>query len=161
MLSITVNGQVIRTGMLFKSVRSEFEGIPIGPGVQVTVVSIGSSSIGVQADTPLPGWNDLNGEVPSNTGLWVNTTNFFSYYEEAGQHKIIIVKECSFDKSDLKGKTGKVLNQNPDGLFVELEEEIGGISFDGLGKAGHCAFVPKDCVEYVDKPNKKVKKAKK
>lgn len=161
MSSVTVNGEIVRTGMLFESIRSEFEGILIGPGTKVTVVSVGPRSIGVQANAPIPGWNDLNGEIPNNTGLWITTLNFFSYYKKVGHHKITIVKECSSGQSDLKGKTGKVLDNNCDGLFVEFEEDIGGISFDGLGKAGHCAFIPKDCAEYINKSNRKVKKAKK
>lgn len=158
MSSITINGQLYTTGMRLRSIRSEMEGIPTGIGLEVSIAIIdGSSSmIGVVREEPSAGWNDLHGSVADNTGLWFQISNFEQYFEVIGSNKFTVVKNYKFGRTELKGKTGHVIHKGNDGLFVEMDEHINGLSCDGLGKTGHCALIPQKYIEF--EANKKSKK---
>jgi len=68
-------------------------------------------------------------------------------------------------KHSLKGMKCTLLRDIGHGeySFVELEEDVGGGSADGLGKSGHCVLVPAESLKEIlvpkkPKPKKKKKK---
>ena len=89
------------------------------------------------------GWNDLDGEVPPGCGYWLGPEEAYRYLEmENNTQKYIRTdRSLEFKGKSLAGKKCKVLAtiQDSDSVcIVEFEENIGGISCDGMGKRGHC-----------------------
>jgi hypothetical protein len=65
--------------------------------------------------------------------------------------RALIKDEFVFRRKNLKGKVGNIISQLPGSqmLFVEFDEDLGGCSADGLGKAGHCVMIPQKYIKNV------------
>lgn len=106
----------------------------------------GSLKIGLVSKKPIEGWHDLNGMCASNRGYWVEPAEIkHSFKITESMH--VVRANVSFKKKELKGMECNVLTQLPKSkVFVELAENVGGASCDGLGKKGHCVVLHKDHV---------------
>jgi len=88
-------------------------------------------------------WGDLDGEVEAHCGYWITLEGFLECFE-LPDCRAEVVADVIFKGRNLKGMKGKVVASG-ELMFVELEEDIGGCSADGLGKSGHCvALNPKE-----------------
>jgi len=90
------------------------------------------------------GWHDLEGELPNKTAFWVTIEELiagFAFANDRAEVKGIVM----FKNRNLKGMTGRILGLM-DGAFyfLEFDEDIGGCSADGLGKAGHCVAINRE-----------------
>jgi hypothetical protein len=70
-----------------------------------------------------------------------------------------ITKDVEFKKHPLKGMKCRIVTSLSNGdHIVELEENVGGLSADGLGKQGHCVVISPSHLKTVKE--KKSKKGK-
>lgn len=161
MSAIIIKGKRCAVGSRLKIKDDSYEGIPLTIGMEVTIHSIKGGSVGIIADQQMPGWHDFMGKGPSNRCLWIEVDSIEHYLEPTGSKKFVVAKAYRFGGTELKGKKGHIIQETDSGLFVEMEEHIKGIGCDGLGKKGHCAFIPKDCITYKsdEEQKKKVKDA--
>jgi hypothetical protein len=122
----------------------------------------GQCKIGIYYPESYETMHDLDGELPSYTGYWLErqhlNTAFIMY-----EMKLTITGSFTHRGKEMQGKKGKYLcpidNRakmhilgatlyTPDQIVVEMEENVGGTGCDGLGKSGHCVIVPKNAVTY-------------
>lgn len=109
------------------------------------------STIGIKSDLPDPRFHSLDGMVPNRHGYWVR-----GYMIKSGTQpfktKMFIHSDFNFRKRNLKGMRCLVLaHVSSDHLLVEVEEDVGAGSGDGLGKKGRCLFVPKSKLKELNK----------
>ena len=155
--SITIRGKRINRGDILQRVlpTSRFP-------KKVTVGAIckkGSGlHIGLVSDRPRDGWHDLDGHCKSNCGYWVEPRELTKYYAVV-KDKHVVSANVQFKGRSLKGMGCKILSNLPKSkIFVELDENVGGASGDGLGKKGHCVVLRKENV--CAKPREKSKEEK-
>lgn len=160
---VTIGDMILRVGDRLKvNGRGEDNGLGRN-GEIIKVISIkndGGILIGLYSDRRHNGWGDLDGAVPSRQGFWAtrdcvmdNFSILANEYEICADHM--------HHKRNLKGLSCKILHTFGDGFsFVELEENVGGGSADGLGKAGHCVVVHKNVVAKKKKKKKAAPKRK-
>ena len=107
-------------------------------------------------DYKIDGWHDLDGQVDSGRGRWFGATELGQYID-VPDGQVVINKDINFKGRNLKGmKCQFLIEVGADTAFVELEEDVGGCSADGFGKAGHCVVVNRGIL----KLNRKESKAK-
>ncbi len=110
------------------------------------------NNIGIVSEKYIEGWGSLNGRCEEGYGLWV-TMNFFTKHFKinSSTRRALIKDEFIFRRKDLKGKVGNMISQLPGSelFFVEFDENLGGCSADGLGKAGRCVMIPKKHIKIV------------
>lgn len=105
-------------------------------------------------DYKIDGWHDLDGQVDSRRGKWFNATELGQYIDLPDE-KMVIDKNMNFKGRNLKGmKCQFLIEVDPGTVFVELEEDIGGCSADGFGKAGRCIAVNKKMLKSCKKKSK-------
>lgn len=104
----------------------------------------GTWLIGIVSERKHSGWGDLDGQVSSNTGTWLDEENFFRFFIIEPKPTMVISKSHKFRKLELEGMKCIVLSPLPkgNGSMVEFEKNVGGCGGDGLGKAGHCLIIP-------------------
>jgi len=111
----------------------------------------GDEMVGLYNEFGVPGWGDLDGEVPDHKGWWINIDELKNMVDspiEKGLH--IINKDFEFNGRNLKGLAGTPLALiESNEMFIELEEDVGGGSADGLGKRGHCVLVPRKYLQEI------------
>jgi len=110
------------------------------------------SDIGIVSDKYREGWGDLNGVCDEGHGLWVSVSFLVRYFRvNSSPDRALIKDEFVFRRKNLKGKIGNIISQLPGSqmLFVEFDEDLGGCSADGLGKAGHCVMIPQRYIKNV------------
>lgn len=108
---------------------------------------------------PHPRWENAGGFTQPDCGLkmWVvEYVNMFILYKDAEpKGKMTVNKNLMFKRKNLKGKTCKILaSLDEHNVFVEMEEDIGGGSCDGLGKGGHCVPIEREFLTKVKDENK-------
>lgn len=94
-------------------------------------------------------WTDLDGDVESRRGYWIELADLFKYFD-LPDAKVEIAKDVYIKNRNLKGMCGVVVASG-EFLFLELEENVGGCSADGHGKAGHCVAVPHDAIKMAER----------
>lgn len=113
--------------------------------------------IGIVSDQPVKGWGDLEGEVPPSCGYFAAAdaiADLFFIVEEF----FVVRGDTKFKKKSLNGMRCKMVAPLSGNLcFVELEENVGGGSADGLGKKGHCVLVPSNTLVRESPPKAKSK----
>lgn len=146
MPTITIRGQQCTIGTRVKLVGSSYEGIPWAAGREVTIdrIDLKHHTVGIVADTYVPGWHNFSGEGQDGHCLWINIDDLDHCLEPLEERKFTVAKAYSFGGVELKGKRGRVIQNTQDGVFVEMDEHIKGISCDGMGKKGHCALIPEN-----------------
>lgn len=135
----------------------DYEGIviPVADyiiGAAITSKSGQATNIGIVSPKYISGWGDLNGACNEGHGLWVTATFLMRYFRiNSIGGRALIKDEFVFRRKNLKGRVGEVISKLPGSrmLFVEFNEDLGGCSADGLGKAGHCVMVPEEHVQLV------------
>jgi len=120
----------------------------------VVIDGLGSSrySLGMYCDdTSRDYWGNLNGYCENYHGNWVRAGDVFSgrLYKRikkaagSSDDKVRFIKtDLIYKRKSLIGKKCRIIRPfkrfGSSSYFVEFDEEIGGCSCDGLGKAGHC-----------------------
>jgi len=159
--SIKIAGKIIRVGDRLRGNYSAPERGFGREGDMVTVIRITSDKrLGIRSEKRLEGWGDLDGLVPRRQGYWATREVIHDNFDLV-EPKFIVNANVQHKKHSLKGMKCTLLRDIGDGeySFVELEENVGGGSADGLGKAGHCVLVPAGSLKEV--PVKKKPKSKK
>jgi hypothetical protein len=124
--------------------------------VEVRSLRVGERvHVGLYSHQPINGWGDLDGMVPSRQGLWQDSRHLLNFFELIHQDKVV-VEDFNFKKRNLKGMRCKVIHHNSSHgqSFVEFDEDVGGGSADGLGKAGFCVVLPSELLENADESPK-------
>lgn len=152
------NGQTLAIGdHVTLSAEAQIKGIgPAGHSVQLYEMHPDDDHVvGLYSDTQLAGWGDLDGEVGDNHGWYVNVQDLIWLLEWNQGKAKIINSNFEFNGVQLKGSECKFLssiqNTKDKLVFVELNEDVGGCSADGLGKRGHCVAVPSKIIKDVSK----------
>lgn len=122
-----------------------------GYGLKNTVVNIWgfkkidngkTTLVGLHNSVYDKNWCNLNGEVLSGYGLWVNPLRFVNNFLSISR-EYEISTEFNFKNQNLKSRHCKVLCfYDKDHVFVEINKNVGGGSCDGVGKTGHCIILP-------------------
>jgi hypothetical protein len=74
--------------------------------------------------------------------VWVGDLVNWFYIEKAGP--MVVNRDYKFRKQNLKGMRCRVLAPLGRDVVVEMEEDVGGSSADGIGKRGHCIPIKKE-----------------
>jgi hypothetical protein len=156
MASIKIGDFIISTGMQVRA-RDSAQEVGIAPaGVTASVYKImqggNNPFIGLYTGgKPVYDydWHDFEGEVEECSGHWVELNNLLKYFDIQSQNARI-TKDIYIRNRNLKGMVGKIVAIG-ELAFVELNEDVGGCSADGLGKAGHCVAVPVHAIESTSK----------
>jgi hypothetical protein len=94
-------------------------------------------------DGKVDGWHDLEGELPNRTAFWVTESELITCFAFA-VNEAEVKDDIMLKNRNLKGMTGKILGlMDKYFYFLEFDEDVGGCSADGLGKAGHCVAINK------------------
>lgn len=150
-------GIIIKTGMRIKFNRLiEDEGIaPKNTTPVVYKIQRGFNGVDdddqialYNPDYKIDDWSDLNGQVESRRGRWFTATELRRYIK-VPDGQMVIDKDVNFKGRNLKGmKCQFLIEVDSDTAFIELEEDVGGCSADGFGKAGHCIAVNKRMLKF-------------
>ena len=123
-----------------------------------------SDVVGLRAYEPedyISGWGDLDGVVDDEQGYWirikdlVEITNSLTHLAV----KYTIRHDIDFKGIKLAGRECEFLSHIDQTklVFVDLGEDIGGCSADGLGPRGHCIAIPFKALEPVKDKKFKLK----
>jgi hypothetical protein len=148
MSSITIGDRVITAGIIVEAT-SRAEKVGLCPaGLKPIIHNIrqqhGEWQIALHSrETKVDGWHDLEGALPDSTAYWITQQELIDCFafsvSEAEVKDNIMLKN-----RNLKGMTGKILSlMDKQFYFLEFDEDVGGCSADGLGKAGHCVAINK------------------
>lgn len=116
------------------------------PNMLVTVKTFrndGEILIGLCSDQRVDGWGNLDGKVLSRTGYWASRDCIMDNFDYlTNDHEVI--EDYKFKGVNLRGMSCVLLHhdQRNGQCFVELDEDVGGGSADGMGRKGHCVVVP-------------------
>jgi len=145
--SVPLNGKSYNLGdtITFTKQARSICHAPNGLSVEIkfiTVNSNGKYSVGLYSPhQKVEEWSDLDGEVGSRRGWWIDAISLEKCIENLGG-EFVIDKPLEHRGINLKGKLCRMLAHPDNGtIFVEFNEDISGCSADGLGKAGHCVAV--------------------
>ena len=88
-------------------------------------------------------FHDLDGNVDHGHGWWVQAKDLEGNFSPAGPVKV--ATDFKFKGKNLNGMKGRVIAHLKDSghLMLELTENVGGSSGDGMGKKGHCILIEK------------------
>lgn len=116
----------------------------------------GEASIGLISAVRQPNWHGLDGATDHGHGWWVTHSELAGNFREIASN-VVITKTIMYKKHNLKGLKANTITRDSTGkfYFVELEENVGGGSADGLGKHGHCVMVPTNAIGPGQKKEKK------
>lgn len=126
------------------------QGSKNGYGPTNQVVSIwkfgekdGEPVIGLYSPIYNPVWgSSLDKEVLSGHGIWISIGAFLDNMTFISKQYEICTK-FNFKDRNLESMKCKILHiYTDDNVFIEIGEDIGGNSCDGLGKTGHCVIIP-------------------
>jgi hypothetical protein len=154
----TIDGKKIRIGDRFKITR---EGIAAKIGsvdgeiFEIRTISIqfkdpsGQTAyqIGLEGERKEGNRSNLDGKCPPFQGIVITSPMFFVFFERADVKSKFIGADFEFRNRNLVGMGCRVLQgieSDPDNVFVEFEEDVGGCCGDGLGKSGHCLLISKN-----------------
>lgn len=128
-------------------------------GVEVKIKTICDKGlVGLQSPKPFEGWSSLEGIVPRGCGYWASHDTVVELFDKMSSD-FVIKGPAKFKKKSLDGmKCRPIASVGPGLYFVELEENVGGGSADGLGKKGHCVLVSTDHLTKSSPPKAKTKK---
>lgn len=117
--------------------------------------------VGLYSERRLSGWSDLDGEVPNRQGFWASRDCIHDNFVPVDVG-LVVKRPVKFKNRDLQGMKCKILRALGDRkhVFVEMEENVGGGSADGLGRAGHCVLLEENILAGVPKKKKKAVKRK-
>ena len=157
--SITIAGRVYTIGDVLRS-NARAAKLGLCPeNVPVVVKAITDSGlVGLHSRKAYADWGDLEGTVPPHTGYWAAPDAVVDMFDKV-DNSFMIRGSAKFKKKSLSGMKCRVIAPLDGNLcFVELEENVGGGSADGLGKKGHCVLVSKDALAKASPPKAKTKK---
>jgi len=143
--SISVNGRMIVVGTVLTATNN-FSHLPRGAKVSVKKIRRNEDGIeiGVCAEKRVDGWHNLDGSCPDRCGYWIEPRHIKKSFKVSPDCRIVR-GNVSFKDKSLQGMECSVLSHLPKGkVFVELVEDVGGASCDGLGKKGHCVVLKKE-----------------
>jgi len=140
--SVKLNGRIYHKGDSI-TFNQQARGILYAPaGLTVKILFINGSSVGLYSPHALDEWGDLDGEVDSQHGWWIDTNHLEQCVEGYYEGTYEISGKLEHRGVELGGKPCRMLAGLDDGtVFVEFNEDVNGCSADGLGKAGHCVAV--------------------
>lgn len=148
---VAVEDKIVTVGDKFKVTENGYENGLGRVGNIVTIHCIreeddGRFLIGLYSKVPISNWNNLENSVEEGQGYWVRSNDINSMLTQIGSCVVVIAKDFKFKKHNLKGMQAKLLCRTSfkTSCFIELEEDVGGGSADGTGKAGHCVVVPSE-----------------
>ncbi len=157
--SYTRKGRTFRVGLSATiNNRGENAGVAMA-GERVEIRSIrddaGRILIGIRG-RHRENWHDLDGATENGTGYWLELTQACEFLDMECNEPKHIKDDLQFKGRNLKGMKCKILTSIQGSAFiVEFEENIGGISCDGLGRRGHCLPVSSNILS--TRPGKKEK----
>lgn len=150
--TIKIGDILLRVGDKLRSTDAAFGNGICPPGRLVTVNTINEDNdevvVGLYSSRRISDWGTLDDRVPNKQGLWANRDCIIDNFEPLRNDHVITGDETHRGRS-LKGMACTVLHVDgtTGNAFVELDEDIGGNSADGIGKKGHCTVVNKNSVE--------------
>lgn len=162
--SVSIGDHKIKIGtVLFANRRAEDCGI-CSEGTKVSVHLIKRDGVviflGLRSDEYVSGWHDLLGTVDKGHGQWQTMDDFMkNFVLQEVKYEIVNTK---FRGKDLSGKACKLITHAHGNryAFIELDENIGGGSADGLGRGGHCIVVKPSQIKISDSSSVSWKKSK-
>ncbi len=163
--SITIKGTTVHIGNKLRANKNaEIRGICSSDEI-VEIKAIKQEDhiyIGLYSEQKHRAWGGLDGCVDSYHGFWQAADGLFNFFDLIHSEKVV-VGDFDFKKRNLKGMRCKILYQNhrEGQCFVELADDVGGGSADGLGKSGHCVILSSSLLENVDSAKVSKTKAKK
>lgn len=158
------NGEqkIIHTGDIVKISRSGVSALGMRSSLTAEVARINKSRHTMDSEVELvrtngENWGSHNGDI-----LRIYVGDFISWFEiKTIPKNLRISQKFMFRDKNLEGMPCKKLSVLEGGdYFVELEENVGGCSCDGLGKAGHCVIIPSNILSEIEKSKRVKKKAK-
>ena len=149
---IDVKGRRIKTGDTFTLnliAENHSDGWD-GLGVRIGALSTSpgneggpGTKIGIIADERSDHFHTLDGMAPERKGYWLTLEEAFAYLDLVQLKQQYIISDVIYRKTNLKGMKCNIISSiGENDYMVELEEDIGGSSGDGMGKKGHCIPVP-------------------
>ena len=156
------DGSIVKKGMtiiLGRGLPKEYG----RPGKEFKVVVIGGDhdAVGIKSETEMPSWHDLDGYLNHyGYGFWLSNSDLEHYTAKDYHRKFTVCKEVTHKGVSLKGKDCKYLFRTITGEYmVEFKDNVGGLSGDGRGKAGHCLAIKRECLAETKSKTVKAKKA--
>jgi len=98
-----------------------------------------------------PNWED---------GMWLSlwVGDMVRFFGKEDQREQIVNRDFMFKGKNLKGERCKIIaSMTNHEVFVEMENNIGGGSCDGMGRKGHCIPIKREYLTVSTKGDKKVK----
>ncbi len=129
----------------------DFYGIPVGERVRVSdFIDNNGKSISFYLTTnnrheQLGDPDDFVGE--DGWCIKVLDRKLMTHFKKVERgNKGYIKDDYSFRGRNLKGMQCNIITKIDGNAFIEMSENIGGGSCDGIGKTGHCIIVPKNII---------------
>lgn len=171
---IELNNVVYNVGDKLKFVSFEklagfsgLEHLPINDIITIQLIKLPQDKgrkilIGIVHDNKIQGWHNLDDQLSSNRGYWIEGQHLYRNFKRV-KADMIVGDTFSFKRRDLKNMKCKVISPMPGNKesIVEFEEDVGGCGADGLGKAGYCLVIPNAILSSVKKKRKSKPGAKK
>ncbi|RLF88019.1 hypothetical protein DRN34_00350 [Thermococci archaeon] len=143
---ITVNGQKVTTGDILIAI-DNLGHLHRGSRVSIEIIRRDGGDgpqIGIRSEKRTDGWHNLDGACPDGYGYWIEPRHIKQVFKVANTDRIV-KGNVSFKDKALNGMECSILSHLPKGkVFVELREDVGGASCDGLGKRGYCVVLHKE-----------------
>jgi hypothetical protein len=117
----------------------------------------GGENIGMEFEDNWSGdYHNMNGLLDGNRGYWIRHSDLLSsgFFSQVNIDKVV-KSDYIFKGKNLKGKKVKVLARlDKEHVMAAFEENIGGCSGDGKGKAGHCVVMRNEALVAIEKGEK-------
>lgn len=157
--SISINGKKLCVGARMTA-REDLGRLKKGSEVVIRFIGRqngGDLQIGLVSIKPVDGWHNLNGMCKDGYGYWIEPRHIKQTFNIT-ESRHIVKANVSFKKKQLMGMECNILTNLPRSkVFVELAENVGGASCDGLGKKGHCVVLRKEHIGPMTEKNSKQK----
>ncbi|MEA3296170.1 MAG: hypothetical protein U9Q27_03480 [Patescibacteria group bacterium] len=162
-INIMITLEDLQIGMTFiitKEGEQKYGWGPEGSKAIIKAIKIdtfGKLIVGMYFEKPCnPAYHSLNDLVEHGHGYWLTlmqllSNSSFRFLPE----NIILNPDIKLKEKNIGNKEGRILKHIFDTkyIMVELLDNVGGCSGDGIGKAGHCVILNKDKIRYKRKEN--------
>jgi len=153
---ITIKGNKLRNGSRLIA-KKNYGPLPTGSRVTIKLINRNGDGpqIGIVSDPRVEGWHNLDGACKDGHGYWVEPRHISEFFKTTSSD-CMVKANVSYKNKSLKGMECSVLHELPKSkVFVELAEDVGGASCDGLGKKGHCVVLQRDQIGPVKAKSKR------
>lgn len=153
--SIEVMGSTLYVGTTLRSNHNACKNRVCSEDYLVKIICISTyEGIGLRSDKPIISWGDLGGITPSYQGYWATPDCIYTNFDII-REEMVVHHNIQYKNRNLNGMKCTLLKNidinHTRHSFIELEENVGGGSADGLGKIGYCVPVPTTSLTKVTK----------